>query len=200
MFVLGGRTNNVGENVQLEVYETESSEWKKFNCLQRFRHSVWVMDHYIYMHGGFENETPNIPTNTIVRLDLTTVFKGNQMMLSKLEQFVGTSAQAGARSASANGSTKGGSETSSRSQTPPLGGKLDNAKIKISQPEVDFGDGQRPKIVSLSFMDDSKKKDGAASKVATMGGPGAQNRTVNSVDTLYQLFLNHLLRPREWTA
>ena len=66
------------------------------------------MDHYIYMHGGFENETPNIPTNTIVRLDLTTVFKGNQMMLSKLEQFVGSSAQAGARSASANGSTKGG--------------------------------------------------------------------------------------------
>ncbi len=50
------------------------------------------MDHYIYMHGGFENETPNIPTNTIVRLELTTVFKGNQMMLSKLEQFVGSSA------------------------------------------------------------------------------------------------------------
>jgi hypothetical protein len=47
------------------------------------------MDHYIYMHGGFENETPNIPTNTIVRLDLITVFKGNQNLLSKLEAFVG---------------------------------------------------------------------------------------------------------------
>lgn len=47
-------------------------------------------------------------------------------------------------------------------------------------------------------MDDQKRKD--ASKV-TLGGPGTgQNRTVNSVDTLYQLFLNHLLRPREWTA
>jgi hypothetical protein len=33
MIVLGGRTNTVGENVQLEVYETESSEWKKFNSL-----------------------------------------------------------------------------------------------------------------------------------------------------------------------
>jgi hypothetical protein len=123
------------------------------------------------------------------------------MMLSKLEQFVGSSAQAGARSASANGSTKGGSETSSRSQTPPLGGKADNAKIKISQPEVDFGDGQRPKIVALSFMDDQKRKD--ASKVANLGGTaaaGGQNRAVNSVDTLYQLFLNILLRPREWTA
>jgi hypothetical protein len=37
------------------------------------------------MHGGFENETPNIPTNTIVRLDLTTVFKGNATLLTKLE-------------------------------------------------------------------------------------------------------------------
>jgi hypothetical protein len=56
-------------------------------------------------------------------------------------------------------------------------------------------------MVALSFMDDQKRKD--ASKVTTMGGaPGTagQNRTVNSVDTLYQLFLNHLLRPREWTA
>ena len=139
MFVLGGRTNNVGENVQLEVYETESSEWKKFNCLQRFRHSVWVMDHYIYMHGGFENETPNIPTNTIVRLDLLTVFKGNQLLLGKLEQFVG-SGQGGAARGGAGGSGKG-SEGGSRSPTPPgLGAKPDN-KIKISQPEVDFGDG-----------------------------------------------------------
>lgn len=48
------------------------------------------MDHYIYMHGGFENETPNIPTNTIVRLDLLTVFKGNAALLQKLESFVGS--------------------------------------------------------------------------------------------------------------
>jgi len=33
MIVVGGRTNTVGENVQLEVYETESSEWHKFDCL-----------------------------------------------------------------------------------------------------------------------------------------------------------------------
>jgi hypothetical protein len=49
-------------------------------------------------------------------------------------------------------------------------------------------------------MDDQKRKD--ANKV-TLGGAaagGGQNRAVNSVDTLYQLFLNILLRPREWTA
>ena len=33
MIVLGGRTNTVGENVLMEVYETENSEWKKFNSI-----------------------------------------------------------------------------------------------------------------------------------------------------------------------
>jgi hypothetical protein len=68
--------------------------------------------------------------------------------------------------------------------------KPDN-KIKISHPEVDFGDGQKPKIVSLAFIEDSKKK-GASQSGAKIGATG--------VDTLYSLFLNHLLRPREWSA
>ena len=42
MIVLGGRTNTVGENVLMEVYETENSEWKKFNSIQRFRHTIWA--------------------------------------------------------------------------------------------------------------------------------------------------------------
>ena len=33
MMVIGGRTNQVGENVALEVYDTESSEWYKFKAI-----------------------------------------------------------------------------------------------------------------------------------------------------------------------
>jgi hypothetical protein len=33
MMVIGGRTNTVGEIVPLEIYDTESSEWYKFNSL-----------------------------------------------------------------------------------------------------------------------------------------------------------------------
>mmetsp|Transcript_3433 Transcript_3433/g.2995 ORF Transcript_3433/g.2995 Transcript_3433/m.2995 type:complete len:93 (+) Transcript_3433:611-889(+) len=29
MIILGGRTNNVGENVGMEIYDTETSEWYK---------------------------------------------------------------------------------------------------------------------------------------------------------------------------
>jgi protein phosphatase len=41
MIVIGGRTNTVGEDVPMEVYDTESSEWYKFNTIQRFRHFCW---------------------------------------------------------------------------------------------------------------------------------------------------------------
>lgn len=86
MVVLGGRTNTVGENVQLEIYETESSEWKKFNSLQRFRHTVWTQESTIFMHGGFENETPNIPTNSIMKINLVEILKPVPAFMAKLEQ------------------------------------------------------------------------------------------------------------------
>ena len=69
MLVLGGRTNQVGEVVPVEAYDTESSEWLKFPSIQRFRHASWTLDSEVYIHGGFENETPNIPTDSIVKLD-----------------------------------------------------------------------------------------------------------------------------------
>ena len=41
MMVIGGRTNQVGEDVAMEVYDTESSEWYKFKAIQRFRATCW---------------------------------------------------------------------------------------------------------------------------------------------------------------
>jgi len=74
MMVIGGRTNNVGEIVPFEVYDTESSEWFKFDSLQRFRHSCWGIDTSVYIHGGFEHETPNIPINNISKIDAVKLF------------------------------------------------------------------------------------------------------------------------------
>jgi hypothetical protein len=38
------------------------------------------------MHGGFENETPNIPTNSIMKLDMVAHVKSNPYLLEKLEK------------------------------------------------------------------------------------------------------------------
>lgn len=85
MFVIGGRTNQVGEVVALEVYDTESSEWSKFNSLQRFRHAVWHVDNQIYVHGGFEHETPNIPINAIAKIDTQKLFKSFDHLYAKIK-------------------------------------------------------------------------------------------------------------------
>lgn len=84
MMVIGGRTNQVGENVALEVYDTESSEWYKFKAIQRFRHAVWSVDTSVYVHGGFEHETPNIPINAISRIDATKLFANHPGLAAKI--------------------------------------------------------------------------------------------------------------------
>ncbi len=87
------------------------------------------------MHGGFENETPNIPTNTIVKIDLTQIFKQNQILLTKLENALGPNqkkdkSEGGSRPGSTSPSENalGGSKTppsSSGSKSPTI--RFDNA-------------------------------------------------------------------------
>ena len=84
MMVIGGRTNQVGEEVALEVYDTESSEWYKFKAVQRFRHSVWAIDTSVYVHGGFEHETPNIPINAISMIDANKLFANPPGLAAKI--------------------------------------------------------------------------------------------------------------------
>ena len=74
MMIIGGRTNQVGQLVPLEVYDTESSEWYKFNSVQRFRHSVWASNNNVYVHGGFEHEIPNVPLSVICKIDTNKLF------------------------------------------------------------------------------------------------------------------------------
>jgi hypothetical protein len=85
MMVIGGRTNQVGEIVPLEIYDTESSEWYKFNSLQRFRHACWSVDANVYVHGGFEHETPNIPINIIARIDTYKLFHKHEHLIQKIK-------------------------------------------------------------------------------------------------------------------
>ena len=85
MMVIGGRTNQVGEVVPLEVYDTESSEWYKFNSVQRFRHSCWASSNSVYVHGGFEHEIPNIPLSEICKIDTQKLFARNENLLQKIK-------------------------------------------------------------------------------------------------------------------
>ena len=86
MFVIGGRHNSVGETLPTEVYETETSEWTKLLPIERFRHACWVSDTYLYVHAGFEQESPNIPTDSILKIDLAKMLKPHSSLFTSFSQ------------------------------------------------------------------------------------------------------------------
>ena len=91
------------------------------------------------MHGGFENETPNIPTNSILKLDLIAHVKGNANLLQKLESAFQNAFKNGQPGASASKSADGSSNSSnSRASTPPMQslGKA-NMKIRMGKGEIE---------------------------------------------------------------
>jgi protein phosphatase len=84
MLVIGGRTNNVSEQLPLEVFDTETSDWIGFNSLQRFRCGTWFHESFINIYGGFDLATPNVPTDSIYRINLMGLFANHQHLKSKL--------------------------------------------------------------------------------------------------------------------
>lgn len=81
LLIVGGRTNQVGELLPFEIYDTDTSDWFKFNPVQRFRHAIWLIESILFIHGGFDQESPNIPTDNLMQLDLEVLFKNNQNLI-----------------------------------------------------------------------------------------------------------------------
>lgn len=88
MIITGGRTRNIQENLTTEVYDTETSEWKRFHGLNLFRHSCFVRNSEIYIYGGFENTNPNIPIEKLIKIDLYQYFASNPIIITKLESIL----------------------------------------------------------------------------------------------------------------
>jgi len=85
MIVMGGRTNNVGDNVGMEIYDTETSEWYRTSAVQRFRHACWLVENMLYVHGGFEHDSPNIPTDNIARINILKIFQVHEALYQKTQ-------------------------------------------------------------------------------------------------------------------
>jgi hypothetical protein len=90
------------------------------------------------MHGGFENETPNIPTSTIMKLDLLQLFAKTPTFLAKLEQTAGAKNKV----AKSDRSTSQSDNSEGRQATPPMQNlvRMKN-KIKLDRAEVEAKPG-----------------------------------------------------------
>ena len=75
LLVIGGRTNNINDKLNMDVYDTETSEWYKFPGVLRFRHTNWLLESTLFIHGGFNQSSPNIPTDELLKLSLSKIFQ-----------------------------------------------------------------------------------------------------------------------------
>ena len=64
------------------------------------------------MHGGFEKETPNFPTNSIMKINILDLFRNMPSLKTKLETFIGAAKKrnggAGSGQVAATDGTDGG--------------------------------------------------------------------------------------------
>lgn len=84
MIVTGGRDKNIQDSIITDVYDTETSEWRKFPSLGLFRHSCFVKDTSLYVYGGFENKSPNFPILNLYKIELQAYFATSSSLLNKL--------------------------------------------------------------------------------------------------------------------
>ena len=76
--VIGGRNNSQDGNINLnlEIFNLEYSEWYRQQPIPRFRHTSWISEQTLYIHGGFDPAQPNIPTADLFKIDLEQALGG----------------------------------------------------------------------------------------------------------------------------
>lgn len=88
MFIVGGRSSEMGNNLNLDIFDTETSEWFTSSNIQRFRHISWIFQDNLYIQGGFEQSNPELPINEIYGLNLTEAFAHSPHTVSRIQTFV----------------------------------------------------------------------------------------------------------------
>ena len=123
------------------------------------------------MHGGFDNESPTVPTDAIMKLDALSILRSNSTLIEKIKQFSNATGE-GSRGLSPGGSTGSHSPGSASGSRSPMSGGITIEKAHV-EPEI-----------------------GADASMSPHAQPGSNN----SLDSLCNLFLAHLLKPRDWAS
>lgn len=223
MFIVGGRTTHTADQTGLEIYDTETSEWHKFSCLRRFRHACWAIGSTLYVFGGFEYETPTLPTNTTIKLELNTLLATNKVLLAKIggiidkgDQFVPTTPQApGTPILPSQGTHSVRPVVSIPAVTAKKKPEKKPSTPEAAKPKETSGkvfrlapaavvavptNMQNPqastqmKIIPLESLQEESKKLSVQIKDPKL------IKQPTGPDSIYSLFIKQLLRPREWAS
>ena len=181
---VGGRNSKNGDDLPIEVYDTENSEWSSFNTFKRFRHSSFIFENYLYIHGGLEDDKHNNPAKELNEINLLELFQSNEGVYNKIKSFL--SKKSGDINSTNVGDSKGNVEMNdgqnvksiTLSNKVVIGGKMDN-KAEIND---------LVRYCSIEKIKIANEKDGLMKMF--------KNSALNQ--ELHDKVITALLRPREW--
>ena len=183
---IGGRSQQTGDDLPIEVYDTETSEWSSYITFKRFRHASFCFENYLYIHGGLEDEKHNNPARALNEINLMDLFSKNTNVINKLKTFF--SKKSGEKEAKNNNNANNNinniveSENTKNitiSEKISIGSKVDN--------KSDFSE-----LVKVVNMEKSKNDELEKENILKL----FKNNEL-SYD-LYDKVIMALLRPKEW--
>ena len=194
---IGGRSQALGDNLPIEVYDTENSEWSKFISFRRFRHSSFIFDNYLYIHGGLEDDKHNNPANVLNEIDLYDLFANNKELTAKLKLYFSKKSEQNAKNASHNETNTNNSSTNNYQSSDSSSISSSNFKdIKISDKFVIGGkvsqNANFSDLVKICSIDKLKGQHANKENMLKM----LKDKTLNY--SLEDKVIMALLRPKEW--
>ncbi len=207
LVVIGGRTIAAPKPASFEAYDTESSEWFSYPPIKRFRHASWAVESLVYVHGGFELDSPNVPSSSIIVIDSSKLFKLHEALSPKEPMRDDYKAPAKAGGTGAPNPPHDITLQSKVGAGPGAAlGRVDGEEEKVfrlstqahvaasfnqDDPENDLSNFVRK--VPIEKLQEEAKKIGGNQKVKTA------SLAKNPKDSLCALFLNHLLKPQDYS-
>ena len=183
MFVVGGRTYNVHENLRLDIFDTDTSEWHSVNNLQRFRHVAWQTRGCLYVQGGFKQDSPDVPVSDVKKLDLLQTLQDKPNLVKKIRAFL-----------NANAGSNPNSRDTTRSNSPMIsrqGNQLGQGVGRNESHGNDYYNDADP-----NAMDEEKQIQFKLPQ--EKGNPGQDNKYISPQPLQHMEFQNVLLRPKNF--
>jgi len=208
---LGGRSTSDGDNLPIEIYDTETSEWHCFSNFRRFRHSTFIIESSLYVHGGLEDEKNNSSTNAMIEINLLELFKpiptiekklrdGLEDYKKKLQSINQQNNQNRSNASSSNGSNND-SQNLSTSYTNSPNSKNDGKSGK----ELHFA--YHGEVANIDKKGEKDKKQDLAEmvrrvsldRIVTQESYQKKQSLIKQPSTeVHELVINLLLRPKDW--
>ena len=193
---IGGRSSTEGDNLPIEVYDTETSEWHIFMNFKRFRHACFIIDNFLYIHGGLEDEKHNNPAKVLNEINLLDYFEKNPVILNKLQAYLAEKKKTPSPVSGSFSPNQNSSRNSNNGEKGNLGDKTNEKVLRLSetvqiaasknQDNMDFNQMVREFSAKRLHNDNVKQED--LMKLVK------QPKEIEIEDKI----ISALLRPKEW--